>query len=105
MLDCLVFLNGHLLAECKDFEEFGEMVDNHLRAVGAGKIPARPEVSYTNVYYWQFKEGKNNLHFVESVYPRDRVDLVNPISGARRTVFATHRTTLLEEDATNVSKL
>ncbi len=105
MMDCLVFLNGHLLEECKDKEEFGVLVNRHVNSVAAGMKPSKPEFSYTNVYYWQFKEGKNNLHFVETLYAQDRIDLVNPRSGARGTLFAEYPTTLLEPEVTNVPKL
>ena len=86
-MDCLVFLNGHLLQECKSEEEFDELETQ------ANQEDTGPEFSYTNRYEWGF-EPSNSTHylsFVEDLHEGDRVDLVNPKTGKRKTIITSKR--------------
>ncbi len=84
MMDTLVFLNGHLLEECKDDKKFGELVAESGKEMCEGTL-YQPQFSYTNIYHWQRNGSSYCLHFMEPLREDDRIDLLDSVSGKRET--------------------
>ena len=92
MLDCLVFLNGHLLMECHDDSKFKELISEKGRELVYGDHPHETLESllpFQNIYHWQLLENLEEyaLHFSDPLHDKDRVDLVNSPLGKRETQF------------------